>query len=221
MSALAQSGITVPSLKQLAASLDRKQLTGDAAVITFDDGFQNVYEVALPVLKQFQFPATVFLVTEFCGKDNRCYGQPKNIPAMKLLNWDAIQEMFKHGVEFGVHTATHPDLSTISDQQMADEIIGSREKLHQRLGQANHAFAYPYGSAPKAAKSIVEANFYTACSTKMDFVSAQPDLHFLPRIDMYYFSKNHAFSSIGKNSFKRFVQLRKALRGLKQGFARV
>lgn len=218
LEALSRSGTTVVKFRDLALSVrEKRPLPTNAVAITFDDGFRSVYDVAFPLLKEYDFPATVFLVTNFCGKDNRWDGQSDKIPVFKLLDWDQIIEMSSHGIEFGVHTASHPDLSKLtSTQRMADEIMGSRDTLYERLGHSECAFAYPYGKATAAAREIVESNFYAACSTRMEFVSLNSDVHFLPRVDMYYFSNNKLFSKIGTPYFNSYVNLRKALRAFKQ-----
>ncbi len=217
MKGLSQSNTQVITLREIASCLrERRNLPSDSVALTFDDGFQSVYDVALPVLQEYGFPATVFLVTDFCGKNNQWYGQSGRIPTFDLLSWDQILEMAKRNVEFGVHSATHPDLTRIPKGKIADEILGARDKIRERLGHSETAFAYPYGKYSDEAGRIIESNFYAACSTEMDFASAESNLHFLPRIDMYYFSSNNFLSTIGTASFRRFVHLRKILRGLKR-----
>jgi peptidoglycan/xylan/chitin deacetylase (PgdA/CDA1 family) len=220
MDDLAHSGATVLSLSELVMALkEKKELPSITVALTFDDGFRNLYDKAFPVLRDNGFPATVFLVTAFCGKNNRWYGQPQSIPELELLGWKEILDMSRAGIEFGVHTATHPDLSHLEAEAMRDEILGAKEVLHRNVRQEKYAFAFPYGKGSRASRKILEEYFYSACSTQMGFVSQESDLYFLPRLDMFYFSGNNIFSSIGSASFKRFVQFRKTLRQLKQTIA--
>jgi peptidoglycan/xylan/chitin deacetylase (PgdA/CDA1 family) len=220
MEDLSKSDHQVLSLSEVAKCIrERRSLPSRSAVITFDDGFANLYDVALPILKEFQFPATVFLVTEFCGKNNQWYGQPASIPALELLNWNQISEMAAFHFEFGVHTATHPDFTKTPFARLEEEILGARETIKGKLGKNEMAFAYPYGKRTDAAEALVQNGFYAACSTEMDFTTRDSNRYFLPRIDMYYFSRNNRFSSIGTPAFQRFVHLRKTLRGLKQAVA--
>jgi peptidoglycan/xylan/chitin deacetylase (PgdA/CDA1 family) len=219
MKILAESTLSVLSLREAAKCLKEKGiLPSNSVSITFDDGFRNVHDVGFPVLKEFGFSATIFLVTDYCGKDNRWYGQPDHIPVLDLMNWDEISEMAGPKIEFGVHTATHPDLTKIPPSKLEDEVLGSLDTLRKNVAQDDFAFAHPYGKRSSHAQSMVRNNFYAACSTEMDFASANSDPHFLPRIDMYYFSTNNVFSAVGTPSFHRFIQLRKAMRGLKQAF---
>jgi peptidoglycan/xylan/chitin deacetylase (PgdA/CDA1 family) len=217
MKYLHDASFQVLTLRDVATRIREKQeLPAKRVAITFDDGLQSVYDVAFPILKNYGFPATVFLVTSFCGKDNRWNGQPDNIPRFNLLNWDQITRMREDQIEFGVHTATHPDLTKLTAAQISEEIVGAREMVQQQTGEREIAFAYPYGKAPVASRSLVQSNFYAACSTEMSFANVHSDLHFLPRIDMYYFANNDLFSKIGTPAFHRFVSFRKAIRGFKR-----
>jgi peptidoglycan/xylan/chitin deacetylase (PgdA/CDA1 family) len=216
MKNLRESNANVLSLREAAECLkEKRNFPPNSISITFDDGFRSVHDLAFPILKEYGFSATVFLVTDYCGKDNRWYGQPESIPVLDLLNWDEISEMAAQKIEFGVHTASHPDLTKIPETKLEDEILGSLAELRKNVPQIDCAFAHPYGKRSSLAESIVRNNFYAACSTEMDFVSVNSDLHFLPRIDMYYFSNNNVFSAVGSPYFQRFIQLRKALRGMR------
>jgi peptidoglycan/xylan/chitin deacetylase (PgdA/CDA1 family) len=216
MKNLSDASFTAVRLRDLVSRIrENRELPAKSVAITFDDGFQSVYDVALPVLKDYGYPATVFLVTSFCGKNNRWQGQPESIPSFGLLTWEQISKM-KEQLEFGVHTATHPDLTKLSASQISEEIVSARQIVEDHTGEREIPFAYPYGKESDAARVLVESNFYAACSAEMDFATSQSDVHFLPRIDMYYFSNNDLFSRIGTPSFDRFVRLRKSLRGFKR-----
>ena len=219
MKILHDSGSNVLSLREVANCLrEKRNFPPNSVAITFDDGFRSVYDVALPVLKDYGFAATVFLVTDFCGKNNRWAGQPESIPVFDLLSWNDITVMAGQNIEFGLHTASHPDLTKTSETKLEEEIVGAAETLRKNLNQNSYAFAYPYGKRSLLAEKIVNDHFYAACSTRMDFVSYESDVHFLPRIDMYYFSTNNLFSASGSPGFRRFVRFRKTLRELMQTF---
>src|SRR5215472_13250041 len=69
--------------------LERVKERPGAVAITFDDGFRNFYEDAFPVLQDHRFPATVFIVTDFCGRQNNWPSQPASppVPRLPLMNW--------------------------------------------------------------------------------------------------------------------------------------
>jgi peptidoglycan/xylan/chitin deacetylase (PgdA/CDA1 family) len=217
MKNLSDASFNVIKLRDLVKRIqENRELPAKSVVITFDDGFQSVYDLALPVLRDYGYSATVFLVTSFCGKNNRWNGQPDSIPSFDLLTWDQVSRMREQQMEFGVHTATHPDLTKLAGSRISEEIVDARRIVQEQTGEHEIAFAYPYGKKSSEASDLVGSNFYAACSTQMDFATSDSDVHFLPRIDMYYFSNNDLFSKIGTPSFDRFVGLRKSLRRFKK-----
>ncbi len=112
MAFLADSEYQIVSLHEVASCLqNQKPFPPKTAVLTFDDGFKNFHEQAFPVLKKFGFPAIVFLIAGWCGKENSWPGQLKTIPCFDLLDWKDIKEMVGQGIEFGSHTINHPNLS--------------------------------------------------------------------------------------------------------------
>ena len=215
METLRQSSTRVLALRDLVVSLRQNQKVENAVAITFDDGFKNIFTDAFPLLKEFGFRPTVFLVTNFCGKDNRWYGQPERIPKLDLMNWDQIAQASEF-VDFGVHTANHPDLTGLPASQLEDEITRSAETLRQQIGAREQAFAYPYGKTTPGAKQLVEKHFFAACSTELDFATPSSDLYFLPRVDMYYFSANESFSVFGTPAFRRHIRFRGLLRRVRE-----
>ena len=122
---LAASGIPVTHLDQVIRQ------PGSVA-ITFDDGFGNVAEHAVPLLEQYGFPATVFVVSQFCGRRNNWPSQPAGaVPVLPLLGWDDLAGMPER-VAIGAHTATHPDLSRLPASQCEEEMNSSRDQIEQR-----------------------------------------------------------------------------------------
>ena len=216
MQYLAGSGFRVVSLKHVVSCIRNKQAFAPKSVaLTFDDGFKSFYSVAYPVLREFGFTATVFLVTGHCGRDNQWIGQPNGIPRLDLLEWDEITEMAAHDIEFGAHTVSHPDLSMLPLALAEEEIARSKHMIHARLGTDVQLFSYPYGIQTDAVKRMVQGMFSGACSAELDFVTAVSDPYCLPRIDMYYFANNDWIRYLERPMFRWHVKVRKALRSLK------
>ena len=183
--------------------------------LTFDDGFRNFYQIAYPILREFGFGATVFLVPEHCGKNNQWAGQPRGIPKLDLLQWNEVKEMAEDGIDFGAHTMSHPDLSLLSPDEIKNEITASKQAIQDRLGREVLFFAYPYGKLNRHTKRIVEDEFYGACVTELGFADLKSDIYSLPRIDMFYFSQNNLFSWYGKSIFSLYLSMRSALRSFR------
>ncbi len=204
------------SLNKMVTCIREKQaVPPKSVVITFDDGFKNFYYIAYPMLKEYGFTATVFLVPGYCGKNNQWDGQPKEIPILDLLDWEEIREMANKGIDFGAHSMTHEVLTKLSLEEARREIVKSKSAIQEHLNQDVTIFSYPYGIANKETKAVVQAEFQGACGTYMDFVSMHSDIYELPRIDMYYFSNNNFFKCIGTSAFILYIIFRNTLRSIR------
>lgn len=197
------------SLKEIVEHIrNRKVFPKKSIAITFDDGFKNVYYEAFPILKEFGFTATIFLVTGDCGKKNRWDSHSRNIPNIDLLCWDEIIEMSDKGMDFGAHTMSHSNLSGLSIEKATEEIVNSKSMIQKHLKKDILFFAYPYGSQTVEIKGIIKGKFYGACSTGMGFVTLKSDVYSLPRIEMYYFSRNNFFTWIETPLFSYYIKMR-------------
>jgi len=218
MRSLSESSFNVISLNAIMDCLhENRPLPSRALAITFDDGYRNVYTEAFPVLEKHGFGATVFLISDYCGKDSDWPGNSPSFERRPLLSWSEIEEMRRHGFEFGAHTATHPDLTRVSIQQAEREITGSKAEIEDRLGVEARCFAYPYGKYNSEVQEIVRTQFPGACSTKLGKVRSDCDPHALRRIDMYYLSRPELFSALSTNLLEWYLGVRQVLRELKGG----
>ena len=216
MKFLSETGYNVVSLDKLVNSLiDEKPSLSKTVALTFDDGFQNFYSTAFPVLEQYGFNATVFLVTDYCGKYNDWAGNPPNLPRSAMLSWNEVKELNKCGIEFGSHTRTHPDLTEISIAEAEREMVESKAVIEDSLGCEVKTFAYPYGKFNPSVKKVAENNFQAACSTTLGKVRRGSDFFSLERIDTYYLSNQKIFNSIPSKTFDRYMQFRRAMRDFK------
>jgi len=217
MGALKSQGFQTISLSQVVECIRAgRKFPEKSVAITFDDGFKNNYSVAFPILKEFDFMATIFLVSGQCGKGNQWDRQTKNIPRLDLLSWAEIIEMSDKGIEFGAHTVNHADLSKLSINKAAEEITHSKSTIQERLKKDVLFFAYPYGRENEQIQNIVNDEFSGAFSDKMELAPLKSDIYSLPRIEMYYFSKNNLFSWIGSPFFHYYIQWRNILRCIRE-----
>jgi peptidoglycan/xylan/chitin deacetylase (PgdA/CDA1 family) len=142
MEYLAQNGYRVIPLAQLAPFLDGKEpLPRKTVAITIDDGYRATYQIAFPILKKYNFPATVYLYSDFAG-------------AADALTWPQMQEMVRSGlIEIQPHSKTHANLTVRlpgeSEAKYAERIkrevdapIGA---IKDKLAASTFSFAYPYG----------------------------------------------------------------------------
>jgi peptidoglycan/xylan/chitin deacetylase (PgdA/CDA1 family) len=199
------------------APLERIRETPGAVAITFDDGFRNFFAEALPVLRQHRFPATVFVVTGFCGRRNDWPSQPRGgIPSLDLMSWDEVRQAERMGIAIGCHTATHPYLSRLSKSDLEDELRGSRADIEQRIGRAVDTFAYPYGDAPAAVQQAAGRVYKLAVSTRLAFVNRGSSALDLPRLDTYYLRDMRWFRGLSKPYGEAYLALRRWARRVRQ-----
>jgi peptidoglycan/xylan/chitin deacetylase (PgdA/CDA1 family) len=187
-----------------------------AVAITFDDGFHSVYEHALPVLRQYHFPATVFLVADYCGRTNAWPSQPSHILQRPLLSWSAIKEMTAASIRFGSHTRTHPDLTRVTERQVSEEVLGSKGAIEDAVGEPVDAFAYPYGIVSDPVKCLVQKHFSLACATTLDFVTATSDRFALERLDMYYLRHPLFLRRLFSPEMPAYVRSRRVIRAFRR-----
>lgn len=184
-------------------------------VLTFDDGYKNVYTEAFPVLKRYGFSATVFLVTEYCGKDNDWPGHAPSIERRPLLSWSEIKEMHQGAIEFGAHTSSHPDLTKVPITEAEHEIIESKTRIRDHLGVSVHTFAYPYGKYNSRVKEVVRKHFRAACSVQLGRVKTSCDPYALRRVDMYYLSNPKLLRCLSTTALDCYLGARQTIRGLR------
>jgi peptidoglycan/xylan/chitin deacetylase (PgdA/CDA1 family) len=113
-------------------------------LITFDDAYDDGARHAFPVLEKFGFPAACMVVTGEIGKINR-WDFVRGEKALQLMDATALVEWGRRGIEYGAHSCSHPDLRTLSEGELQDELAGSRQELEQVTGLPVRTFAYPYG----------------------------------------------------------------------------
>ncbi len=113
-------------------------------IITFDDAYADIAEYALPILRGYGFNAVVFVVTGQLGGTNT-WDEAQGCGTLSLMTADQIRYWAGHGIEFGAHSRTHPDLTKLSREECLGEIAGSKDDLTALLGSPVISFAYPYG----------------------------------------------------------------------------
>jgi peptidoglycan/xylan/chitin deacetylase (PgdA/CDA1 family) len=148
----------------------KEKLPEKPLILTFDDGWENQYQNALPVLKKYNFPATFFVVVNYIGKKN-------------FMDWQQLKEILKLGGEIGSHTLNHPHLLNLSEVQLKKEIQKSKIILEEKLGYPINIFAYPYGEFnSKIIKIVLEAGYFAARSCREGLIQSSKDIFKLKSI---------------------------------------
>ncbi len=166
-----------------SAKLAKTPLPGKAILMTFDGGYLDFFQYAWPLLKRFDFTATVFLVAESIGKTNSW--EKAEFEEVQLMGWPEIWQLRDAGIEFGSMSATHQPLTALSPTEIVREAAKSRAILEQGLEEHIKCFAYPYGDVDPIVAHLIGASGYTfGVSYTLNFSSFDDSLLSLPRIQV-------------------------------------
>ncbi len=215
MRMLKRAGYTPITFAALAAArAGTTPLPPKPVLLTFDDGYANLWTNVFPLMEQLGFAYTVFLVSERVGKTND-WVAPDGYDPTPLLPWSEIAEMQKSKlVSFEAHTATHPKLTTLSPAEARRELAGSKDLLEQKLGAPISVLCYPYGDHNDSVAALAEELGYAQAVTT-EFGRARPTdspLR-LPRISVYHVPPVSLTYGIGPLNFRWRLESRKDARG--------
>lgn len=121
------------------------------AAITFDDGWRDNLSVAWPILKRYDMPATVFLVSSWVDEAAR---EPNG-----FLTPHEVRCLTEEGMKFGAHTNTHPSLPGLDDDEVTREMARSKEATSDWSGRRCTYFAYPFGHEDGRIHALARSHF--------------------------------------------------------------
>ena len=122
-------------------------------ILTFDDGYQDNYDIAFPLLRRYRSTAVVYMVVDNKRRTNYWDSDEPRVPLMTVAQ---MREMAQAGIEFGSHTITHARLTDMPVSAARSEIKKSKMQLERMIGQEVLSFAYPYGALDMNGKKLVE-----------------------------------------------------------------
>lgn len=162
-------------------------------VLTFDDGYADLIEEALPKLIDHGFPATVFVTTGWL-RDARC-STAASAPG-RMLSWAQLTELSAAGVEVAAHTHTHAQLDRISTARLRAELGDSKRLLEDRLGCPVRSLAYPYGYSNKRVRTVArESGYLQAAGVANAPATATCDPFRVPRLTIRRSTSSASFAS--------------------------
>lgn len=164
MGLLRRLGFRALSMGDLLPYLMGEQ-TGKVVGLTFDDGYLNNLQHALPVLNAHGFTGTCYSVSALSGKTN-LWDRDIGIAQVPLMSKLDMREWVDAGQEIGAHTRHHVHLNAQTAEVARQEIVGCKAELEDILGKSVSHFCYPYGEyAPQHVAWVGEAGFATATTT--------------------------------------------------------
>jgi peptidoglycan/xylan/chitin deacetylase (PgdA/CDA1 family) len=158
--------------------------------LTFDDGFRDVFENALPVMRRLGFAGIQFLVSDLLGKTNEWQQRAGDVRE-PIMDAGQVRDWIASGQQIGAHTQTHPRLTQIPSAAAREEIFASKKSLEDRFGIPIDHFCYPYGDWNEPVRDLVIAAGYKSACTTISGVNTPKESRFeLKRFTARYPSRN-------------------------------
>jgi peptidoglycan/xylan/chitin deacetylase (PgdA/CDA1 family) len=160
---LRSAGLRGVSVGELLAARRRRR-AGKLVGLTFDDGYADFLTTACPILEEYGFTGTVFVLSGRQGGTNAWDPEPQ----LDLLTSAQIREVDARGMEVGSHGRLHQQLTTLTGPDLEMEITGSRDEIADALGRRPAGLCYPYGAVDEGVMHATAAAGYTyACAVKV------------------------------------------------------
>lgn len=197
---LRRRGIHGGGLDSLVAARSGS-LASPTAFLTFDDGFRDNFETALPLLREYGFAAFVFVLPPLVdtgaalawpevAADQRRYPS-----TMRSVTWSMLEQMAAGGFEVGAHTLTHPHLPELGDEALREELSQSRSRIADRLGSCE-TLAYPFGEwSPRVATAARDCGYRYAFSLPTRMGQRRATRLSIPRINVDYRDDERRFAA--------------------------
>jgi len=172
---LARNGFHTISMAQLVAHLKHHQpLPAKPIIISFDDGWQEQYTTAFPILTKYGLSGTFFVYT-------------RPLDHTEFMTWAQLQELVAAGMDIQSHSLTHPHLRALAPDAAYKEIAESKAMLEKRLGKPVIAFCYPFGEYNQAIIEMVQrAGYAGAVTLASGYRQRADELYTLRRIRVSY-----------------------------------
>lgn len=198
---LKDHGFTTIKLSHFIETLkSRRSFPEKAFVLTFDDGFENLYQIGFDILSEMNFTATVFLVTDYMGQKS-AWGVAQKIKKvgahpLPLLSWEEAEEMHRHGFIFGSQGSKHLHLTQIDSKRIIEDVEKSKWIIEDKLGDLCRLFCYPYGEFNEFVRGIInDIGFAGAVTTEFGRNFHDADSYALRRIGSAHFTNQQVFKA--------------------------
>ena len=156
---------------------------GKFFIITFDDGYEDVFVNALPILNKYDFTATCFFVSKYIGKHNIWDENKSNYIKLNLMNKEQVYEWSKNGMEIGSHSLDHKNLKDLNYNDKYSQITEPKETFNKLFSIDIKSFSYPFGKIDDQSVEIVQDNYsYAVTTNRSRFTFNKFDNFKLPRI---------------------------------------
>jgi len=150
---LAEQGYRGVSLAEFYKDIKQRKVF----VLTFDDGYKDFFDIAMPILDKLNFKATIFIVSKLIGDISRW--RTKRMQP-DLLDWDEIHNIINAKHEIGSHGLYHRDFLRLSKEELEREIAGSKKLIEKNIKIPVVSFSYPWNRCNDQILGIVKKSGY-------------------------------------------------------------
>lgn len=142
---LEAKGYSVISLDEVCRMISKSNIRGKYVVLTFDDGYEDFFLHAFPVLQKHNYQATIYIVPNYI-ESKKTFWWDEGIGESPLMNWDQIVQLSQTNlVTIGSHTMNHVDMNKLDRDELEVELIQSQKAISQRIKMPVEHFSYPRG----------------------------------------------------------------------------
>lgn len=155
----------VKPLPEVLTEIREGRAHKNTIAVTFDDGYLDNLENALPILEKYNVPATIYVTSDFASQKLSHYRYRSEKKRLHL-NWQEVLKLSEHPlIHIGSHTVTHPMLSELDDEHVIAEITNSKSDIERNISANVTDFCYPSGNYTERERVLVESHGYTSAVT--------------------------------------------------------
>jgi peptidoglycan/xylan/chitin deacetylase (PgdA/CDA1 family) len=209
LSTLKSYGYQTITFADLINHLDKgKALPAKPVIITSDDGYQNIYTYAFPILKNYGYRMTVFLITSYIGNDegsrrmNEFDFDAEGVPHRPMLTWPEVRAMSKYGIEFQSHTWSHGIITNIPIEQAQMELAQSKHDIEVNTGKPCFTVAWSHGIFNGEILSLLPGTGYRIAVTYND------GMNYLSNLNLYGILRFKIFAEVPPQAYAQLMELK-------------
>lgn len=172
------------SLGQAIDILDgKREAPLRSVLLTFDDGYRDNVQVALPLMQKYGMRATLFVISAYVGKTNRW--NPKACYDAQHMTWHEMRFWLESGCDIGGHSHRHLCMTRLSAEEVLQTVRLNKHLLQRRLGITPRAFAYPYGGFNPAVQDVMRQHYELAFAVEDGSWDAPRERYAINRMVVY------------------------------------
>lgn len=193
------------------SELKNASQTEKVVAISFDDSYRSAFTHAYPILKEINAPATIYVITDYVGKDNLWDLNVGNV-VFEHTTWEELQELSDNGWEIGSHTLSHRDMRKLESDEVKKEFKESKELLESKLDITVKSISFPFGKfglreieTAKVTGYLNSAVFYPIFNQS----NGEDELFVIKRLGVYFWDTDLFFRFKLGNGVPKLLEILK------------